>query len=141
MRLKRWESPRREGRNDKGRGGAARARQLKKQAQMMRQKLKSDSKAENSKNNRNKEGQENKNSAPLLFGNRSDFSLAPFRKGGEQEKVTRRVTPYCLLPLNALSLIQLISVHLIRILIHGHRQQNDCCTKHNEVALVRLLVR
>ncbi|KHG42740.1 hypothetical protein OA07_03180 [Aphanizomenon flos-aquae 2012/KM1/D3] len=29
MQLKRWESPRREGRNDKGRGGAARKRQLK----------------------------------------------------------------------------------------------------------------
>jgi hypothetical protein len=67
MRLKRWESPRREGRNDKGRGGAARARQLKKQAQMMRQKLKSDGKADNSKNNCNREGKEAKNPAPLLF--------------------------------------------------------------------------
>jgi hypothetical protein len=40
MRLKRWESPRRQGRNDKGRGGSARKRQLKKQTQMLRQKLK-----------------------------------------------------------------------------------------------------
>ncbi|MEM9542862.1 MAG: hypothetical protein AAGA60_25645 [Cyanobacteria bacterium P01_E01_bin.42] len=40
MRLKRWESPRRKGRNDKGKGGAARQRQLKKQQQMMRKKLK-----------------------------------------------------------------------------------------------------
>ncbi|MBP0020695.1 MAG: hypothetical protein J7647_24460 [Cyanobacteria bacterium SBLK] len=40
MRLKRWESPRRRGRNDKGKGGAARQRQLKKQQQMMRKKLK-----------------------------------------------------------------------------------------------------
>jgi len=40
QRLKRWESPRKEGRNHKGRGGSARARQLKKQTQMMRQKLK-----------------------------------------------------------------------------------------------------
>ncbi|MGV2827169.1 hypothetical protein [Myxosarcina sp. GI1(2024)] len=40
MRLKRWESPRRQGRNDKGKGGSARARQLKKQQQMLRQKLK-----------------------------------------------------------------------------------------------------
>jgi hypothetical protein len=38
--LKRWESPRREGRNDKGKGGSARARQLKKQQQMLRKKLK-----------------------------------------------------------------------------------------------------
>jgi hypothetical protein len=40
MRLKRWESPRKEGRNDKGRGGSARKRQLKKQRQMLRQRLK-----------------------------------------------------------------------------------------------------
>lgn len=40
MRLKRWESPRRQGRNDKGKGGAARMRQLKKQQQMLRKKLK-----------------------------------------------------------------------------------------------------
>lgn len=37
--LKRWESPRREGRNDKGRGGAARQRQLKKRTQALRKKL------------------------------------------------------------------------------------------------------
>ncbi len=39
--LKRWESPRKEGRNDKGRGGSARRRQLKKQTQMLRKQLKS----------------------------------------------------------------------------------------------------
>lgn len=39
-RLKRWESPRRQGRNDKGKGGAARKRQLKKRQQMLRNKLK-----------------------------------------------------------------------------------------------------
>ena len=39
QRLKRWESPRREGRNDKGRGGSARQRQLKKQTQALRKKL------------------------------------------------------------------------------------------------------
>lgn len=41
-RLKRWESPRRQGRNDKGKGGSARQRQLKKQYQMLRRKLKSE---------------------------------------------------------------------------------------------------
>lgn len=46
MRLKRWESPRREGRNDKGRGGSARQRQLKKQQQMLRQRLKEGDKSE-----------------------------------------------------------------------------------------------
>lgn len=49
QRLKRWESPRREGRNDKGRGGSARARQLKKQAQMLRKKLKDSNQGENNK--------------------------------------------------------------------------------------------
>ncbi len=42
--LKRWESPRREGRNDKGKGGSARQRQLKKRQQMLRQKLQDNSK-------------------------------------------------------------------------------------------------
>lgn len=37
--MKRWESPRREGRNDKGKGGAARQRQLKKRNQVLRKKL------------------------------------------------------------------------------------------------------
>ncbi|MGF1590281.1 MAG: hypothetical protein ACFCU7_13745 [Pleurocapsa sp.] len=39
-RLKSWESPRKRGRNDKGKGGSARARQLRKREQMLRQKLK-----------------------------------------------------------------------------------------------------
>ena len=55
MRLKRWESPRKEGRNDKGRGGSARKRQLKKQRQMLRQKLKEGNKPDEIKNNRKRE--------------------------------------------------------------------------------------
>jgi hypothetical protein len=47
QRLKRWESPRRQGRNDKGKGGSARQRQLKKQTQMLRKKLKESEKADN----------------------------------------------------------------------------------------------
>ncbi|MEM6427375.1 MAG: hypothetical protein AAGF66_19190 [Cyanobacteria bacterium P01_H01_bin.119] len=39
--LKRWESPRRRGRNSKGKGGAARKRQYLKQQQRLRQRLKS----------------------------------------------------------------------------------------------------
>ncbi|HBB36081.1 MAG TPA: hypothetical protein DDZ80_00260 [Cyanobacteria bacterium UBA8803] len=50
QRLKRWESPRRQGRNDKGKGGSARQRQLKKQTQMLRKKLKGSGKADNQKN-------------------------------------------------------------------------------------------
>ncbi len=57
MRLKRWESPRREGRNDKGKGGSARKRQLKKQRQMLRQRLKEQNKADNGKNNGKGEGE------------------------------------------------------------------------------------
>lgn len=52
MRLKRWESPRRQGRNDKGKGGAARKRQLKKRQQMLRKKLKENNKEDNHRNNK-----------------------------------------------------------------------------------------
>jgi hypothetical protein len=44
--LKRWESPRREGRNHKGKGGSARQRQLKKQTQQLRKKLQEGSEPE-----------------------------------------------------------------------------------------------
>lgn len=43
QRLKRWESPRRKGRNDKGKGGSARQRQRRKQFQALRKKLKEQS--------------------------------------------------------------------------------------------------
>lgn len=56
QRLKRWESPRKEGRNDKGRGGSARQRQLKKQAQMLRKKLKEGDKPDGTNKNNNKQG-------------------------------------------------------------------------------------
>jgi len=64
MQLKRWESPRREGRNDKGRGGAARKRQLKKQRQMLRQKLKENQRSNDHHNNK----QGGKFNFPLFFG-------------------------------------------------------------------------
>jgi len=41
MRLKSWETPRKEGRNHKGKGGSARAHQLKKAEKQLRLKLKS----------------------------------------------------------------------------------------------------
>ena len=56
MRLKRWESPRRHGRNAKGKGGAARARQLKKQQKLLRKKLKQENPSF-----------ERSSDAPLLF--------------------------------------------------------------------------
>ncbi|MEA5570893.1 hypothetical protein [Calothrix sp. UHCC 0171] len=62
MRLKRWESPRKEGRNDKGRGGSARQRQLKKQRQMLRKRLQEESKADNLNQTKNQNKQkQNKN--------------------------------------------------------------------------------
>ncbi len=42
--LKRWESPRKQGRNIKGRGGAARLRQIKKQQKILIKKLNSQEK-------------------------------------------------------------------------------------------------
>jgi hypothetical protein len=65
MRLKRWESPRREGRNDKGKGGSARKRQLKKQRQMLRQRLKENNSSNNS-NNKNQNKREEKQFFPLF---------------------------------------------------------------------------
>ncbi len=46
QRLKRWESPRSEGRNNKGKGGSARQRQKRKQFQMLRNKLKANKKGD-----------------------------------------------------------------------------------------------
>lgn len=70
MRLKRWESPRRQGRNDKGKGGAARKRQLKKQQQMLRKRLKEDNKQDKSNNNR--QGEDEFNLPPFFCNCLSD---------------------------------------------------------------------
>ncbi|MDJ0798273.1 MAG: hypothetical protein QNJ51_15880 [Calothrix sp. MO_167.B12] len=68
MRLKRWESPRKQGRNNKGKGGSARKRQLKKQQQMLRQKLKGKDKLDNqSQNNQKRRQGEEKLIFPLFF--------------------------------------------------------------------------
>ncbi len=63
QRLKRWESPRRQGRNDKGKGGSARQRQLKKQQQMLRKKLKEGQKADG----QNNQGGRDMSSLPSFF--------------------------------------------------------------------------
>lgn len=55
--LKRWESPRRKGRNDKGRGGSARQRQLRKQFKTLKKKL----------NQEDKSGGRESSSLPSLF--------------------------------------------------------------------------
>ncbi len=69
MRLKRWESPRRKGRNNKGRGGSARQRQLRKQQQMLRKKLKEGELLDNDKRNKNSDelkGGKRIKSSPLV---------------------------------------------------------------------------
>lgn len=53
QRLKSWESPRREGRNDKGKGGAARRRQIKKQMKLLRRKLKGETISKQNQSNSN----------------------------------------------------------------------------------------
>ena len=67
MRLKRWESPRRQGRNDKGKGGSARKRQLKKQQQMLRKKLKDNNQEDNTKNKNNDKGGRQVNLSPFFL--------------------------------------------------------------------------
>jgi hypothetical protein len=70
MQMKRWESPRYEGRNHKGKKKSARQRQIKKQTQVWIQKLKgNDSKGENGKGNGpgNQNQQKRSGSIPLLF--------------------------------------------------------------------------
>jgi hypothetical protein len=71
--LKRWESPRKEGRNDKGRGGSARQRQLKKKTQALRQKLKDQPDSSNS------QSQNNPNKNPKKKGEKSILSLLLFK--------------------------------------------------------------
>ena len=72
MRLKSWESPRSEGRNSKGKGGSARARQLKKQQQTLRKQLKVQQDRPNQQQNqqqnhqKNHQGEETDNSFPYF---------------------------------------------------------------------------
>ena len=62
-RLKSWESPRKRGRNDKGKGGSARARQLKKREKLLRKKLKHN----RSIQAKTKQSQEGEIIPPLFF--------------------------------------------------------------------------
>jgi hypothetical protein len=70
MQMKRWESPRYEGRNHKGKKKSARQRQIKKQTQVWIQKLKgNDSKGEHAKGNGpgGQNQQKRSGAIPLLF--------------------------------------------------------------------------
>ncbi len=72
-RLKRWESPRKRGRNHKGKGGSARARQLRKQQQLLRKKLKENS--NNQQQNETKRREINPPSIFLLFSNLKTMTI------------------------------------------------------------------
>lgn len=67
-RLKRWESPRREGRNDKGRGGSARKRQRQKQFKNLTKRLKQDGdRPSDIQNDYNTKKRREENFTPLPF--------------------------------------------------------------------------
>jgi hypothetical protein len=69
-RLKRWESPRREGRNHKGRGGSARKRQRQKQFKNLAKRLKQDDDRPSNPprdDNTNKRREENFASLPFFI--------------------------------------------------------------------------
>jgi len=65
QRLKSWESPRKQGRNKKGKGGSARQRQLKKRQQMLRKKLKDSPEAK--KQDKQNDKREEVELFPLFF--------------------------------------------------------------------------
>jgi hypothetical protein len=67
QRLKSWESPRSEGRNNKGKGGSARQRQLKKRTQMLRQKLKEQGNNNDSHGQSKDQNKKGENHDSLLF--------------------------------------------------------------------------
>lgn len=56
-RLKSWESPRKRGRNHKGKGGSARARQLRKREKLLRQKLKQNQEISSKRKQKSQEGE------------------------------------------------------------------------------------
>jgi hypothetical protein len=75
MRLKSWESPRSEGRNSKGKGGTARARQLKKRQQTLRKLLKAQkAQSGDGQNKKEKETYISFSFFYLSFLNKEDFS-------------------------------------------------------------------
>ncbi|MDY7020023.1 MAG: hypothetical protein SWJ54_01510 [Cyanobacteriota bacterium] len=79
--MKRWESPRKQGRNDKGKGGSARARQLKKRQQVLRNKLKSEQGDQGNLSKSKQRGKEKiENSFPLLWGLGLNIRTNSFRR-------------------------------------------------------------
>ena len=75
MRLKSWESPRSEGRNSKGKGGTARARQLKKRQQTLRKLLKAQNPQSGDAQNKKEKETHISFSFFRSFLNREDVSL------------------------------------------------------------------
>jgi hypothetical protein len=75
--LKRWESPRRSGRNDKGRGGSARQRQIRKRSQGLRNRLRREPSTDNPPNSNHSHCRESQGSPFLWFPERYDSDLFP----------------------------------------------------------------
>lgn len=65
--LKRWESPRHPGRNNKGRGGSARQRQLRKRSQGLRHRLWQDTSSHHPVDNSNHHPKESQDSLFLCL--------------------------------------------------------------------------
>jgi hypothetical protein len=86
--LKRWESPRQEGRNSKGKGGSARQRQRRKQLQMLRKKLK-DVSNHPDPNGSNQSGGSS-NAPPDFFGPNFGPARAGIPGSGSQNAATDR---------------------------------------------------
>ena len=91
--LKRWESPRKQGRNQKGRGGSARQRQLKKRHKQFLKQLKAQA-HENAKLKR--DGQAPKDSLKLLPDSRPGSQLQIARKGQRFQSLTLSFAPLSL---------------------------------------------
>ena len=95
MRLKSWESPRSEGRNSKGKGGSARARQLKKQQQTLRKQLKAQHDRQNHQPNHpyNHQGKETDNSFPYFVSLRCLIPLDVRTNGASNARLRGLLLP------------------------------------------------
>ncbi|MEM9219362.1 MAG: hypothetical protein AAGD25_34145 [Cyanobacteria bacterium P01_F01_bin.150] len=79
QRLKRWESPRKSGRNDKGKGGSARQRQRKKQFKLLEKRLKQRSQVKDQKSS--KQNTNPKDGRDIVLSHLAFYSHSRFCRG------------------------------------------------------------
>ena len=115
QRLKSWESPRRKGRNSKGKGGSARQRQLKKQRQMLRKKLKGQTPNRN-QNQKQNQKQKEKGTEVLFSFYLSKLPISPSPRLRVSASPRLRVSASPLNPPPLTSLFPLVSTFLR---VHG----------------------